>query len=205
MAEIQITHQDNAWMDRAIFLKWVKDIFLPWTVDKRSTETPMILIMDNLGAHINPEVLQLFVDNHVIIVPLPPHASHFLQPLDVIMQVLKHFKDKATKAFRRLHKKRLIKEKELIIMLFKFLLVDSSGLQRGSAWTMHWSPPRPYQDMLLTMDDLPCRDDINETVSAAADVVKRVDQYLAEAEDSLARAKETRALDIANTAQGQHV
>eukprot|EP00873_Tetraselmis_striata_P007148 jgi/Tetstr1/427412/TSEL_017576.t1 len=139
MAEIQITHQDNAWMDRAIFLKWVKDIFLPWTVDKRSTETPMILIMDNLGAHINPEVLQLFVDNHVIIVPLPPHASHFLQPLDVIfiMQVLKHFKDKATKAFRRLHKKRLIKEKELIIMLFKFLLVDSSGLQRGSAWTMH--------------------------------------------------------------------
>mmetsp|Transcript_11718 Transcript_11718/g.29498 ORF Transcript_11718/g.29498 Transcript_11718/m.29498 type:complete len:117 (-) Transcript_11718:116-466(-) len=39
----------------------------------------MTLIMDNFGAHINPEVLQLLVDNHVIIVPLPPHARvHFL-------------------------------------------------------------------------------------------------------------------------------
>eukprot|EP00873_Tetraselmis_striata_P034177 jgi/Tetstr1/454441/TSEL_041341.t1 len=146
MAEIQITHPNNAWMDIAVFLKWVKDIFLRWTADMRSAETPMILILDNFGAHINPEVLPLLVDNHLIIVPLPPHASHFLQPLDVvIMQVLKHFKDKATKAFRRLHKKRLIKEKELVIILFnKFLLVDSSGLisQRGSAVTMHWSPPR---------------------------------------------------------------
>eukprot|EP00873_Tetraselmis_striata_P000023 jgi/Tetstr1/420287/TSEL_001036.t1 len=65
--------------------------------------------------------------------------NHFLQPLTVvIMQVLKHFKDKATKAHMRLHKSRLIKEKELIILLFEFLVVDSSGLisQRGSAWTM---------------------------------------------------------------------
>eukprot|EP00873_Tetraselmis_striata_P000024 jgi/Tetstr1/420288/TSEL_001037.t1 len=54
--------------------------------------------------------------------------------------------------------------------------------------------PTPYQDMLLAMDDLPCPNDINETVSAVADVVERVAQYLAEAEDSLARAKETSAL-----------
>eukprot|EP00873_Tetraselmis_striata_P009368 jgi/Tetstr1/429632/TSEL_019530.t1 len=40
------------------------------------------------------------------------------------------------------------------------------------------------------------QDDINETVSAVANVVERVDQYLAEAEDSLARAKETLALPV---------
>mmetsp|Transcript_11720 Transcript_11720/g.29505 ORF Transcript_11720/g.29505 Transcript_11720/m.29505 type:complete len:219 (-) Transcript_11720:116-772(-) len=81
----------------------------------------MILIMDNFGAHINPEVLQLLVDNHVIIVPLPPHARvHFLQPLDVvIMQVLKHCKDKATKAFGRLHKKMLIKVRKAQLQLAK--------------------------------------------------------------------------------------
>mmetsp|Transcript_28557 Transcript_28557/g.73300 ORF Transcript_28557/g.73300 Transcript_28557/m.73300 type:complete len:182 (+) Transcript_28557:378-923(+) len=81
----------------------------------------MILIMDNFGAHINPEVLQLLVDNHVIIVPLPPHARvHFLQPLDVvIMQVLKHCKDKAAKAFRRLHKKTLIKVRKAQLQLAK--------------------------------------------------------------------------------------
>eukprot|EP00873_Tetraselmis_striata_P034179 jgi/Tetstr1/454443/TSEL_041343.t1 len=54
---------------------------------------------------------------------------------------------------------------------------------------------------MLALDDLPCRDDINETVSAAADVVERADQYLAEAEDSLAKAKETRALIAAAMAR----
>mmetsp|Transcript_25201 Transcript_25201/g.65425 ORF Transcript_25201/g.65425 Transcript_25201/m.65425 type:complete len:217 (+) Transcript_25201:368-1018(+) len=98
-----------------------------------------------LWSDIHPEVLQLRADNHVITAPLPPHASHFLQLLDVvIMQVLMHFKDKATKAFRRMHKKRLIKDGEVIILQFRFLLVDSSNLisQRGSAWTRTSRQPR---------------------------------------------------------------
>ena len=115
-----LTVQGNAWMDTSIFLKWIEELFLPYTASKRSAETPLLLLMDNFGAHINHEVLRKLVDNHVKVVTLPPHSSHLLQALDVgIMLPFKKHMDNALAAYKNLEGGGGIKEKDLIICLFK--------------------------------------------------------------------------------------
>jgi len=48
-------------------------------------DTPCILIMDNMTAHGNSDVMYLFNSNdNVYVVFFPPHSSHFMQTLDLL-------------------------------------------------------------------------------------------------------------------------
>ena len=38
--------QDNGWMDSQFFLTWFQEYFLPFTADRRSEASPVILILD---------------------------------------------------------------------------------------------------------------------------------------------------------------
>jgi hypothetical protein len=116
-----LTVQGNAWMDTPTFLKWIEELFLPHTTSRRSAETPLLLLMDNFGAHINHEVIGKLVDNHVKVVTLPPHSSQLLQALDVgIMLPFKKHMDNALAAYMNMEGGGDIKEKDLIICLFKY-------------------------------------------------------------------------------------
>lgn len=46
-------------------------------------ENPSILILDNHESHLSVETLNIAKKNGVIMVTLPPHCSHRLQPLDI--------------------------------------------------------------------------------------------------------------------------
>lgn len=69
----------SGWISSEIFLDWMKH-FIHFT--KPSKNSPILLIMDNHEAHISFSVVKLAKDNHVILLTLPPHTSHRLQPLD---------------------------------------------------------------------------------------------------------------------------
>lgn len=50
-----------------------------------------VLILDNAQIHANPEAIQVFRENHVRVITLPPHCTHCMQPVDVSWA--KSFKD----------------------------------------------------------------------------------------------------------------
>lgn len=69
---------DNGWMTGVAFLSWFQKCFL-----KNVSEYPCLLIYDGHVSHISIELVELAMANDVVILKLPPHTSHILQPLDV--------------------------------------------------------------------------------------------------------------------------
>lgn len=81
-------------MNDDIFELWLKTCFLPATVHLRHTG-PVALYLDNFGSHTTLEVLRTCQQHNIILVGLPPHSSHILQPLDVSVNgpLKQHFKN----------------------------------------------------------------------------------------------------------------
>ncbi|XP_076128435.1 uncharacterized protein LOC143109550 [Alosa pseudoharengus] len=46
-------------------------------------DRPMLLILDNLKAHISLKAIEMSKSNGIVLLTLPPHTSHRMQPLDV--------------------------------------------------------------------------------------------------------------------------
>lgn len=69
----------SGWITNDIFLKWLEH-FVHHT--KPTIESRILLIMDNHEAHICLQVIKYAKENNVILLTLPPHTSHKLQPLD---------------------------------------------------------------------------------------------------------------------------
>lgn len=67
-------------MTEEIFLESLKHIvkYVQLTTDKK-----VLIIMNNHTTHVNLQVVDFARNNHIIILTLPPHFSHKLQPLDV--------------------------------------------------------------------------------------------------------------------------
>ena len=70
----------SPWMTGELFFQ-VLDHFI--TVTGSTKDNPTLLIMDNHRSHLAVNVLSLAKENGVIILTLPPHCTHKLQPLDV--------------------------------------------------------------------------------------------------------------------------
>lgn len=70
----------NGWTTEQIFLKWLnhfKDFVKP------TQEKPVLLILDNHNSHATLEAYNFCKKNNIIMLSLPPHSSHRMQPLDV--------------------------------------------------------------------------------------------------------------------------
>lgn len=70
---------ESGYMDSHLFLKWFKELFIPNCGKAR----PVALIMDNHDSHINLDIIKLARENMIELIGLPPHTTHYLQPLDV--------------------------------------------------------------------------------------------------------------------------
>ncbi|XP_060557384.1 uncharacterized protein LOC132717830 [Ruditapes philippinarum] len=70
---------ENGYMDTQLFQRWFADFFIP----NCGRERPVVLLMDNCDAHISGEVVKTAIANDVVLVGLPGHTTHILQPLDV--------------------------------------------------------------------------------------------------------------------------
>lgn len=70
---------DSGFVNSELFVKWLPHFnhFVHPT-----EEDPVLLILDNHSSHISLEVVKYARENNIVIVTLPPHGSHKLQPLD---------------------------------------------------------------------------------------------------------------------------
>lgn len=69
----------SGWMDSEHFVKYLEHLV---KFAKPSENRKILLILDNHASHRSLEVITFARDNNVIMVSLPPHISHWLQPLD---------------------------------------------------------------------------------------------------------------------------
>jgi len=73
--------QESGWMNGDIFVKCLQHFI---DFEKPTTEKPVVMILDGHSSHTkNVEVLELARANGVVLLSLPPHTTHRLQPLDV--------------------------------------------------------------------------------------------------------------------------
>lgn len=70
----------TGYMKAPMFLQWLKH-FRDST--SSSTAAPVLLLMDNHQSHISVEAINFCRENGIVLVTIPPHTSHKLQPLDV--------------------------------------------------------------------------------------------------------------------------
>lgn len=91
---------DSGWMEKANFMEWFDHTFAP-AVSHLLATGPVVLFFDGHGSHIDFNLVNKALKHNVILMCLPPHASHVLQPLDVTCygplkqvwrQILKDFK-----------------------------------------------------------------------------------------------------------------
>ncbi|XP_012555022.1 uncharacterized protein LOC105843781 [Hydra vulgaris] len=69
----------TGWINTEIFLKWF-DHFVQYR--HPSQHHLLLLIMDNHKSHISIELMDKAKESYVVLLTLPPHCSHKLQPLD---------------------------------------------------------------------------------------------------------------------------
>ena len=67
------------WMNEDLYVSFIKH-FIHHV--RSSKERPVLLILDNVDAHISPTAIDLARENGVVMLPISPHTSHYLQLLD---------------------------------------------------------------------------------------------------------------------------
>ncbi|XP_043464091.1 uncharacterized protein LOC122499682 [Leptopilina heterotoma] len=129
----------NGWIDSEIFTKWFKE-FIKFT--KCSQESPVLLVLDGHTSHVkNMDVIDLAQENGVIILCLPPHCTHRLQPLDVsFMKPLSLNYSKEVQKWLRTHPNRVVTMFEIFGLFGKAfeaaatLSTAKNGFQKTGIW-----------------------------------------------------------------------
>jgi hypothetical protein len=70
----------SGWMNGQIFLQYLQH-FSKFV--SSNTDSPVLLLCDNHESHVSIEVINFAREKNIVILTLPPHCSHKLQPLDV--------------------------------------------------------------------------------------------------------------------------
>jgi hypothetical protein len=73
---------ENGWTNDKYGMMWLQEVFEPRTRPSRIT-TKRLLIVDGHSSHVNLRFIEWASTHGIIILILPPHATHRLQPLDV--------------------------------------------------------------------------------------------------------------------------
>src|SRR5271169_6251117 len=73
---------NKGWTNNPIGLEWLQYGFEPTTHEKAAGK-PCVLILDGHRSHCTDPFLAHAYLNNIIVMRLPPHTSHLLQPLDV--------------------------------------------------------------------------------------------------------------------------
>ncbi|CAF1555168.1 unnamed protein product, partial [Rotaria sordida] len=79
-AKAQYRCSQKGWINEQLFADWFESLFIAETVN---IAKPIILIMDNLSAHVSIKTIELALKNQIILMCLPPNTTHCLQPLDL--------------------------------------------------------------------------------------------------------------------------
>lgn len=70
----------SRWINSELFLQVLQHFAAH---ERPSKSSPLMIILDNHETHINLPAINFCRDNGIVLLTLPPHSSHKLQPLDV--------------------------------------------------------------------------------------------------------------------------
>jgi hypothetical protein len=73
---------ENGWTTDESGLAWLKEVFNKHT-QSRTAGKYRLLILDGHGSHVTAEFDQYCTQNSIIVLCMPAHSFHILQPLDV--------------------------------------------------------------------------------------------------------------------------
>lgn len=79
-SKFSYSNKKKGWSNTEIFSEYI-DHFIEYT--KPTKNDPVLLILDNHTSHMAVEIAEKCRNNHIIVLTLPPHTSHYAQPLDV--------------------------------------------------------------------------------------------------------------------------
>ncbi|KAH5177126.1 hypothetical protein HBI67_211460 [Parastagonospora nodorum] len=74
----------SGWTNNDIGLAWLKQVFDRSTKAK-ARSSYRLLILDGHGSHLSMDFIEYCDQNRILLMVYPPHSTHTLQPLDVVM------------------------------------------------------------------------------------------------------------------------
>jgi len=77
-----ITCNTKGWTSNEHGLAWLQQVFEPRTREKAQGR-PRVLICDGHDSHVTGRFIRHCMDHNIQLLILPPHSSHFTQPLDI--------------------------------------------------------------------------------------------------------------------------
>lgn len=78
------TSSPSGWSNNDIGLHWLKEVFERETRRHASTGY-RLLLLNGHGSHVTMDFINYCHDHKILLAVYPPHATHTLQPLDVVM------------------------------------------------------------------------------------------------------------------------
>jgi hypothetical protein len=81
--EVFVSSSPTGWSDDNIGLAWLEQVFDRCT--KQRSGRWRLLILDGHGSHVTKEFIDYCDRHRILLMVLPPHSTHTLQPLDVVL------------------------------------------------------------------------------------------------------------------------
>ena len=80
---MHFTTSPNGWTNNDLALTWLEQVFDRYTKDK-ARRKGRLLIIDGHGSHVTKDFIDCCDKHKILLLIFPPHATHTLQPLDVV-------------------------------------------------------------------------------------------------------------------------
>lgn len=71
-------YQESGWMTDSIGEQWFDEVFLKHCGPQR----PQLLVLDGHSSHETLAIIERAIEENITLMSLPPHCTHYLQPLD---------------------------------------------------------------------------------------------------------------------------
>ena len=81
---VLVSSSPTGWTNNDIGLAWLKQVFDRFTKQKAQRKY-RLLILDGHGSHVTMDFINYCDQNKILLAMFPPHSTHTLQPLDVVM------------------------------------------------------------------------------------------------------------------------
>jgi hypothetical protein len=81
---VLVSSSPSGWTNNEVALAWLQQVFDRFTKAKARRKY-RLLILDGHGSHVTMDFINYCDQNKILLAVLPPHSTHTLQPLDVVM------------------------------------------------------------------------------------------------------------------------
>jgi hypothetical protein len=82
--EVFFSHLSSGWTNNDLGLAWFTQVFDLFTKEQLRQQW-RLPILDGHGSHITTSFIEFCDANKILLAGFPPHATHSLQPLDVVL------------------------------------------------------------------------------------------------------------------------